>query len=87
MARVLNDAGLLVRQYAGVAPLPVVAAEGREGLMESLSGSGLLVIGLSDRWQEEGLGSTRAAIARSGVAPRCSSAEAPALGRSRRRAT
>lgn len=67
--RVLNDAGLLVRQYSGVAPMSVVASEGREGLMESLSGSGLLVVGLSDRWQSEGLGSTRAAIARSGVAP------------------
>ena len=69
VARVLNDAGLLVRQYSGVAPLSVVASEGREGLLESLSGSGLLVIGLSERWQREGLGSTRAAIARSGVAP------------------
>jgi hypothetical protein len=32
-------------------------------------GAGLLVIGLSDRWRDEGLGPTRAEVARSAPVP------------------
>ena len=42
----------------------VVAEPGREGVLEAASGAGLLVIGLSDRWRQEGLGRTRTEIAR-----------------------
>ena len=69
VTRLLGDAGLLVQQYAGVQAQPVMAEEGRESLIEAASSAGLLVIGLSDRWREEGLGPTRSEIAKAAPAP------------------
>lgn len=69
VTRLLGDAGLLVQQYAGVQAQPVMAEEGREGLIEVAADAGLLVIGLSDRWREEGLGPTRSEIAKAAPAP------------------
>jgi hypothetical protein len=69
VTRLLGDASLLVQQYAGVAAEPVIAEGGREGVVEAASGSGLLVVGLSERWRQEGLGPTRSEIARSAPAP------------------
>jgi predicted permease len=67
--RLLGDAGLLVQQYAGIAAEPVVAEPGREGIVAAAAGAGLLVIGLSDRWRQEGLGPTRSEIAKAAPAP------------------
>ena len=58
-----------MQQYAGIAAEPVVAPPGREGIIEAASSAGLLVIGLSDRWKQEGLGPTRSEIARAAPAP------------------
>jgi Kef-type K+ transport system membrane component KefB len=69
VSRLLGDAGLLVQQYAGVATEPVVAEPGRQGIVDAASGAGLLVIGLSERWREEGLGPTRSDISRAAPAP------------------
>jgi Kef-type K+ transport system membrane component KefB len=69
VTRLLGDASLLVQQYAGIAAEPVVASPGREGIVEAASSAGLLVIGLSDRWKQEGLGPTRSEIARAAPAP------------------
>ena len=69
VTRLLGDAGLLVQQYAGIQAQPVMAEGGQEGLIEMASGAGLLVIGLSDRWREEGLGPTRSEIAKAAPAP------------------
>jgi Kef-type K+ transport system membrane component KefB/nucleotide-binding universal stress UspA family protein len=69
VSRLLGDAGLLVQQYGGITAQPVVAEAGREGVIEAASGAGLLVVGLSDRWREEGLGPTRSEIARAAPAP------------------
>jgi Kef-type K+ transport system membrane component KefB len=67
--RLLGDAGLLVQQYAGITAEPVLARPGREGVVEAATGAGLLVVGLSDRWRQEGLGPTRSDIARAAPAP------------------
>jgi hypothetical protein len=67
--RLLGDASLLVQQYAGIAAEPVMAEPGRAGIIEAAEGSGLLVLGLSDRWKQEGLGGTRSEIAKSAPAP------------------
>jgi Kef-type K+ transport system membrane component KefB len=67
--RLLGDAGLLVQQYAGISAEPVVAEPGREGIVAAAAGAGLLVIGLSDRWRQEGLGPTRSEIAKAAPAP------------------
>jgi K+:H+ antiporter len=69
VTRLLGDAGLLVQQYAGVQAQPVVAELGREGVIEAAAEAGLLVVGLSERWREEGLGPTRSEIARAAPAP------------------
>ena len=69
VSRLLGDAGLLVQQYAGVPAEPVVAEPGREGVVEAAGSAGLLAIGLSSRWREEGLGPTRSEIARAAPAP------------------
>jgi hypothetical protein len=69
VSRLLGDAGLLVQQYAGISAQPVVAEPGRDAVVESASGAGLRVIGLSERWREEGLGPTRSEIAGAAPAP------------------
>ncbi|HEX6117198.1 MAG TPA: cation:proton antiporter [Solirubrobacterales bacterium] len=69
VSRLLADAGLLVQQYAGVAAEPLIAEPGGVSIIESAESAGLLVIGLSPRWREEGLGPTRSEIARAAPAP------------------
>jgi len=66
--RLLANASLLVQQFAGVHAEPVVAPRGPE-IVEAARGAGLLVIGLSERWRQEGLGTTRSEIARAAPAP------------------
>ena len=58
-----------MQQYAGIPAEPLVAEAGREGVVDAAKGAGLLVIGLSERWREEGLGPTRSEIARAAPAP------------------
>jgi len=69
VTRMLADAGLLVQQATGVATEPLVVAGGRDGIVEAGTGAGLLVVGLSERWRHEGLGTTRSAIAKAAPAP------------------
>jgi Kef-type K+ transport system membrane component KefB len=69
VTRMLGDAGLLVQQYSGVQSEPVVAERGREGIIAAATGAGLLVVGLSERWRDEGLGPTRSEIARAAPSP------------------
>jgi hypothetical protein len=68
VTRLLGDASLLVQQYAGISAEPIVSTGGREGIVEAASSAGLLVIGLSDRWKQEGLGPTRSEIAKAAPA-------------------
>jgi Kef-type K+ transport system membrane component KefB len=68
-SRLLGNASLVLQQLAGVPAEPVLIEPGREGVLRVAEGAGLLVVGLSERWREEGLGATRAEIARSAPAP------------------
>ena len=68
-SRLLGNASLVVQQFAGITAEPLLAEPGLAGLISSAGGAGLLVIGLSDRWREEGLGETRSEIARAAPAP------------------
>ena len=52
-ARRRRPAGSAVR---GVSAEPLVAEPGREGVVDATGRAGLLVIGLSERWEREGLG-------------------------------
>jgi Kef-type K+ transport system membrane component KefB len=67
--RLLGNASLLVQRFVGVAGEAVIAPPGREGVLAAAAGGGLLVIGLSDRWRDEGLGRTRSEIAQAAPAP------------------
>ncbi len=69
VTRTLADASLLVQQTTGIATEPLVMVGGREGIVSAAAGAGLLVIGLSERWQREGLGPTRSEIAKAAPAP------------------
>jgi len=68
-SRVLDSASLVVRQLAGIETEPVLVSLSNGGIVSATEGAGLLVVGLSDRWQDEGLGPVRAAIAKSAPAP------------------
>ena len=68
-SRLLATASLLVQRFVGVAAEPLLAEPGRDGLLRAAAGAGLLVIGLSDRWREEGLGPVRHEIAAAAPAP------------------
>jgi Kef-type K+ transport system membrane component KefB len=68
-SRLLANATLALQQFAGVEVEPVLVPPGREGVLEAAEGASLLVIGLSDRWRQEGLGPVRSAIARLAPAP------------------
>ena len=67
--RSLANASLLVQRFAGVTAEPVLAEPGEAGVEEAAKGAGLLVVGLSERWRQEGLGPTRSDIARTAPAP------------------
>ncbi len=68
-SRLLADASLLVQRFAGIATEPLIAEPGRDGIVAAAEGAGLLAIGLSERWRAEGLGATRAEIAKLAPAP------------------
>ena len=63
-----------------------MAAPGREGIIEAAEGSGLLVLGLSERWRQEGLGTTRSEIAKKRARSHAVRAPRPAPGALSRRA-
>ena len=63
-SRLLASASLVVQQLTGLSAEPVLV-DGRDGIIAAAAGAGLLVVGLSERWRQEGLGPVRATIARS----------------------
>jgi len=68
-SRLLADASLLAQRRAGVIAEPLLATPGRTGVVALSDGAGLLVVGLSERWLQEGLGRTRAALVVAPPAP------------------
>ena len=68
-SRLLANASMLVQRFVGVASEPVITEPGREAIVAAASQAGLLVVGLSDRWRQEGLGPTRSELASSAPAP------------------
>jgi len=69
VTRMLADAGLLVQGATGVAAEPLLITGGRDSIIQAASSAGLLVIGMSDRWRQQGLGPTRSEIAKAAPAP------------------
>jgi DNA-binding SARP family transcriptional activator len=69
-SRLLADASLVVQRLADVAARPLLVEPGREGIASAVPDEeALLVVGLSDRWAQEGLGKVRWNLARTVNAP------------------
>jgi hypothetical protein len=68
-SRLLADASLAVQYALGVAAEPALVGGDVEGLLGAGENAALLVVGLSDRWRQEGLGEVRSTLARECLAP------------------
>jgi hypothetical protein len=68
-SRLLADASLIVQRTAGIVAEPFLAESGPAGVVEAAAGAALLVVGLSERWREEGLGKARGELASRPPAP------------------
>ena len=68
-SRLLADASLIAQRTAGIVAEPLLGSPGRRGIAALAEGAGLLVVGLSERWREEGLGPARAGLAEAPPAP------------------
>ena len=66
-SRLLASASLAIQRALGVAAQPLLVEPGSDALVEAASEAAIAVVGLSDRWQKEGLGPIRSALAGSGV--------------------
>jgi DNA-binding SARP family transcriptional activator len=67
-SRLLADASLIVQRTTGLVAEPLLARPGRRGVASLAEDAGLLVVGLSERWRQEGLGRARSRLAE---APPC----------------
>jgi hypothetical protein len=68
-SRLLASASLAVQRALGVAAEPLLLAPEPDELVRAARAAALVVAGLSDRWQKEGLGKTRAALAQTDASP------------------
>jgi hypothetical protein len=68
-SRLLADASLIVQRTAGIVAEPLLASRGRRGVAALAEEAGLLVVGLSERWRQEGLGRVRGELAAAPRAP------------------
>jgi DNA-binding SARP family transcriptional activator len=68
-SRLLASASLAVQRALGVQAEPLLVEPGADGLLEAAEGAALVVVGLSDRWRREGLGSARHALVTRSRAP------------------
>ena len=60
-SRTLARASLALQRALGVAAEPLLVS-GTEGILAAAEAAGLLVVGLSTRWREEGIGAARLAL-------------------------
>ena len=68
-SRLLARASMLVQQVVGIVTEPVLVPRGEAGVVAAARDARLLVVGLSERWRTEGLGSERASVAANSPAP------------------
>lgn len=62
-SRLLANASLAVQRTLGVAAEPLLLETGPTALLTAAEDAGLVVVGLSDRWQKDGLGAVRTTLA------------------------
>ena len=66
-SRLPASASLAVRHALGVFAEPLLVEPGEEGLAAAAREAGVAIVGLPDRWREEGLGPTRSALVAAGL--------------------
>lgn len=68
-SRLLASASLIVQRALGIAAEPVLVPAEGEAVAEAAAEGRLLVMGLSSRWQQEGIGAARQAMIRAASPP------------------
>jgi DNA-binding SARP family transcriptional activator len=68
-SRLLSHGALAVQRVVGIAAEPLLTPPGEEGMLEASRDAGLLVVGLSTRWHQQGLGPARLRLAREATPP------------------
>jgi hypothetical protein len=68
-SRLLADASLAVQRVVGVDAEPLLVEPSEESLLAAVEVASVVVIGISPRWRQHGIGSSRRALVRSGRAP------------------
>ena len=68
-SRLLAHVSLATQRGLGIDCTPMLVPRGDEGILEAAREASLLVMGLSDRWRQEGLGATRLAVAQKAPVP------------------
>lgn len=61
-SRLLATASLVLQQAAGVTAEPMLVEAGAEGVIGATRGAGLIVLGLPERWRQQGLEGARMAV-------------------------
>jgi hypothetical protein len=68
-SRLLANASLVLQDVTGIDTEPLLVERGEKAVIAAADDAGLLVVGLSPRWRQEGLGPTRLAVAREARPP------------------
>jgi DNA-binding SARP family transcriptional activator len=63
-SRLLASASIALQRVLGIVAEPVLVEPGADGIVRAAHDAALVVVGLSDRWRKEGLGTVRLALAR-----------------------
>jgi DNA-binding SARP family transcriptional activator len=68
-SRMLANASLALQRSLGVVAQPLLVEPGADALAQAAHAASVVVVGLSDRWAREGLGSVRTALANHAATP------------------
>jgi len=68
-SRLLASASLALQRGAGIRADTLLTGEGAGGVLEAATEAATLVVGLSERWQSEGLGKARTQLVREALCP------------------
>ena len=65
-SRLIADAALALQRLADVDAEPVLVDPTEDALIEAVAGASAVVVGITPRWQRDGIGATRRALLRAG---------------------
>jgi DNA-binding SARP family transcriptional activator len=68
-SRLLASASLALQRGLGVHAEPLLVTSGASGVVDASENAAVVVLGLSDRWAQEGIGAARLAVARDAASP------------------